>query len=66
MPLLHCNNCHYEWEGNSNSKCDWCGSSGYSIELQTSLERCIESWKEIGDNLKEAINLENTYSKLVK
>jgi len=39
MPLLHCDNCHHEWEGEKGSKCDWCGGGSYVLELRTALER---------------------------
>lgn len=44
MPLLHCVNCHHEWESVSRySKCDWCGADGDVIEEKTPLERMAES-----------------------
>jgi len=43
MPLLHCIDCHHEWEGSKTSKCDWCGSKGYILEEKTSLEKLISS-----------------------
>lgn len=44
MPLLHCTNCHHEWESTSRtSKCDWCGAAGEVIEEKTPLERMAEA-----------------------
>ena len=42
MPLMHCMECHHEWESTSNkSLCDWCGAGGYILEKQTSLDKSI-------------------------
>lgn len=40
MPLIHCNNCHHEWEGSVHSKCSWCGSDGYVL-ASTPMEKWI-------------------------
>jgi len=42
MPLLHCNKCHYEWEGGITSKCAWCGNEGHVLEEKTPLERFLD------------------------
>jgi hypothetical protein len=50
MPLLHCKKCHHEWEGESDSKCDWCGADGYILTEQTDLERFFadkDKWKKL-------------------
>ena len=39
MPLLHCNKCHHEWEGDKSSKCDWCGGGSHILEPKTSFEK---------------------------
>jgi hypothetical protein len=42
MPLLHCTCCHHEWEGDIDSKCDWCGGSNYMLEEKTPLTRFLD------------------------
>ena len=51
MPLLHCEDCHHEWEGSRDSKCDWCGGESYVLEPQTSLERAL-SIHDVGEDIK--------------
>lgn len=42
MPLLHCNECHHEWEATSKGeKCDWCGADSYVLEEKTALEKAL-------------------------
>ena len=42
MPLMHCMECHHEWESTSDkSLCDWCGSAGYVLERKIPLEKII-------------------------
>ena len=43
MPLLHCNECHHEWEGKKEEKCSWCGKDSYVLEEKTSFELFVES-----------------------
>lgn len=66
MPLLHCDKCEHEWEGNANSKCDWCGSGGFILDYETSMECCIKSRNELGMDFKQSANIEIYYSKLIK
>ena len=51
MPLLHCLQCHHEWEGGRYSKCDWCGVNGYVIEEKTPMERVF------GENIRDAVKI---------
>lgn len=40
MPLMHCMECHHEWESTSDrSLCDWCGAGGYVLEKETHFEK---------------------------
>jgi len=39
MPLLRCQKCDHEWEGNLTSGCDWCGGLGYVLEHETPFEK---------------------------
>ncbi len=62
MPLLHCSNCHHEYYGNDHEEiCDWCGSTGYIIEQQTSLEKMCQQIEETGaeDWLKKIMETEH-------
>ena len=51
MPLLHCKECHHEWESapievfeyKGQTKCDWCGSKSYTLEEKTTLEKFVEN-----------------------
>jgi len=43
MPLLHCVNCHHEWEGEKSSKCNWCGGGSYILEPKTALEKFCDT-----------------------
>ncbi len=36
---LHCVKCHHEWEGQEDSKCDWCGAKGYILQRETVFEK---------------------------
>lgn len=47
MPLLHCKECHHEWEGEFHSQCDWCGAESYILEEQTELEKLIHDKDKI-------------------
>ncbi len=29
--ILHCTECHHEWQGNKKKICDWCGAGGVEI-----------------------------------
>lgn len=42
MPLLHCNHCHHEFEGNKTDLCGWCDSPAHIIQEQTDLEKMLE------------------------
>jgi len=55
MPILHCKNCHHEWESpHSKEFCDWCGSDSYMIKEMTELEKATHKLlKEIREELKE-------------
>ena len=49
MPLYHCANddCDHEWEhpnGENPPICDWCGHTGYILELKTGLELFCEAY----------------------
>lgn len=51
MPLLHCSECHHEWEAtNEEEVCDWCGAPGFVLEEKTELERMLEDWFKERDN----------------
>jgi len=53
MPLMHCMDCHHEWESTSDqSLCDWCGAAGYVLDPLTSLEKMIRDKRA----LKKLIN----------
>ena len=40
MPLMHCMECHHEWESTHHeSLCDWCGEAGYILEEETGLQK---------------------------
>jgi len=41
MPLLHCCECHHEWEDAEKSECRWCGAESYVLADETMLEWCI-------------------------
>jgi len=44
MPLMHCMECHHEWESTTEeSLCDWCGAAGYVLEEKTELEVMLHS-----------------------
>lgn len=44
MPLMHCNDCHHEFEAvESTKKCDWCGAEAHILEEETPLESLIKS-----------------------
>jgi len=46
MPLMHCNDCHHEWDSTSDkSLCDWCGESGYILDPQSLLDKFCEKLK---------------------
>jgi len=48
MSLLHCKKCHHEWEGEENSKCDWCGEDSFVLVETTSLELSISKLLQEG------------------
>jgi hypothetical protein len=59
MPLLHCKDCHHEWESiNSRGRCLWCGGESYVLEEQTSLEKMMGSIDEIIEDLKNDLKKE--------
>ena len=46
MPLLHCNDCHHEYEVSNkdkDKKCDWCGGFSSILENKTALENLIDN-----------------------
>ena len=44
MPLLHCKNCHHEWEDISKEgKCSWCGGGSDVLVEKIELEEMFES-----------------------
>ena len=47
MPLLHCNLCHGEWEGEKDSTCYDCGAGGYILAEQTPLEMSMKHMEEL-------------------
>lgn len=57
MPLLHCSNCHHEYESYNedweHDLCDWCGSTPYLIKEKTELELMVESADELIEILKK-------------
>jgi len=42
MPLLHCKDCHHEFEWNEIRSCDWCGGDSYVLEEETSFEKFMK------------------------
>lgn len=49
MPLLHCSNCHHEWESASfNESCDWCGAVSYVLTKKNPLEKMLDRIKQLG------------------
>ena len=61
MPLLHCRECHHEWESvDFLSDCNWCGNKNYILKDKTSLEEMIEEIynsrliPSVGDKLHES------------
>lgn len=52
MPLLHCSNCHHEYECyDENWKrdlCDWCGATPYKLKDKTELELMCDVIEERG------------------
>jgi len=47
MSIMHCMECHHEWESTSQkSLCDWCGAGGYVLKSKTDLEKMLEMWKK--------------------
>jgi hypothetical protein len=41
MPILHCKECHHEWEGSADSKCDWCGAGSTILRDRSELEQML-------------------------
>jgi hypothetical protein len=62
MPLLHCKDCHHEWEGKKSSRCDWCGGKSYVLQevsdfekfVRYDLRRIVKEW--VKENLKRCKN----------
>ena len=55
MPLMHCNECHHEWEGMKESLCGWCNSTGYVLLEKTGLELTdYDKIMEMFENLVQA------------
>lgn len=47
MPLMHCMECHHEWESTTGkSLCDWCGAGGYTLKKTTEFEEMIVAIKD--------------------
>jgi len=46
MPVLHCKECHHEWEGRRSDRCDWCGAGALVLEAQSAFEKmlCDPTW----------------------
>lgn len=42
MPYLKCLDCMHEWEGDKDSKCDWCGSKSRILEEETPMESYVK------------------------
>ena len=54
MPLMHCMECHHEWEAtDKKSLCGWCGAGGYVLKDQTDLEQLIERLPEVMEKLRK-------------
>jgi len=57
MPLLHCSNCHHEYESYEKDwekdLCDWCGHIPYLIKEKTELELMVENADELLEMLKK-------------
>jgi hypothetical protein len=51
MPLLHCSNCHHEYESYKdnweNDLCDWCGCTPYLLKDKTELELMCDAGIDI-------------------
>lgn len=46
MPLLHCHECHHEFEAVSkDDQCDWCGAPAYILKEHTEVEQLIKKMK---------------------
>ena len=73
MPLLHCKKCHHEWEGQKDSKCDWCGAGSIILQYESDfekfvkydLQRILDAWKAVGQDFKEQIEIEKVYGKII-
>ena len=46
MPLLHCSECHHEFEGHIGDSCDWCGADSYELAQKTGVEMLIDRLTE--------------------
>lgn len=67
MPLLHCKECHHEWEGNFHSKCDWCGADSFILKELTDLEELLHDKNKLNkliDGFRKMLkNEKNHYCK---
>lgn len=53
MPLLKCRDCMHEWEGRTNSLCDWCGGNSRILAKETSMEKLFRKFWSEDVNLAE-------------
>ena len=57
MPLMHCMECHHEWEStDEKSLCGWCGAAGYVLKDKTGLERLCENLPEVMKKVKKVVD----------
>ena len=58
MPLMHCLQCHHEYEtiGEPPRNCDWCGSPGYVLKEKCDLELFAESSDRMLAELEKLVN----------
>ena len=61
MPLLHCNLCHGEWEGEKNSVCYDCGAGGYILEEETTFEKCVKDLKSMVKEMEDHARKEGSF-----
>ena len=53
MPLMHCKDCHHEWESIDEKKpCDWCSAEGYVLEEKISLEKMLDELRKEANHRK--------------
>jgi hypothetical protein len=68
MFLLHCSNCHHEWESvTENGTCDWCGgNSRMLVEHHWDLKNMFEIVKDFCKKYKKKKSLDSKNKKADK